>query len=157
MAVVRSIALRFSPTVHGAGDQGFSATLAGIARRTGVSGYIGDGANRWPAVHRTDAARLVRLAVESAEAGTRVHVVAEEGIAAKEMAEAHAAVLGVPAASIDPEAADEHFGWIARFYGADVPTSSVLTRERFGWEPAGPTLLEDIAAGVYADATPHNA
>ena len=154
---VRSIALRFAPTVHGPGDQGFSATIAAVARRTGVSGYIGDGTNRWPAVHRTDAARLVRLALESAEPGTRVHVVGEEGIAIKEMAEAHAAVLGLPVASIAPADAAEHFGWIAMFLGADVPTSNALTRERFGWEPTGATLLDDIRAGVYAEAAPHNA
>jgi nucleoside-diphosphate-sugar epimerase len=154
---VRSIALRFAPTVHGAGDHGFSATIAAIARRTGVSGYIGDGSNRWPAVHRDDAGRLVRLAVESAEPGTRVHVVAEEGISTRTMAEAHAAVLGVPTVSIDPDDAAEHFGWLAMFLGLDVPTSNALTRERFGWQPSGPTLLEDIAAGVYADPTPHNA
>ncbi|GAB4008986.1 SDR family oxidoreductase [Nocardioides ultimimeridianus] len=154
---VRSIALRFAPTVHGHRDHGFSATLAAVARRTGVSGYIGDGSNRWPAVHRTDAARLVRLAVEEAAPGTRVHVVAEEGITTRAMAEAHAAVLGLPTASIDPEDAAAHFDWIARFYGMDVPTSSAITRERFGWEPVGPTLLEDIAAGAYAAEIPDRA
>lgn len=153
---VRSIALRFAPTVHGPGDRGFSATIAGIARTHGVSAYIGDGSNRWPAVHRSDAARLVRLAVESAEPGARVHAVAEEGIATKAIAEAHAAVFGVPTASITPDAAAEHFGWIARFFGVDAPTSSAITRDRFDWEPSGATLLEDIAAGVYADVTPHN-
>lgn len=154
---VRTVALRFAPTVHGRGDHGFSATIAGVARRTGVSGYIGDGANRWPAVHRSDAATLVRLALEGSPAGSIVHAVAEEGIPTLRIAEAHAAVLGVPARSIAPDDAAAHFGWIAGFWGLDAPTSSALTRERLGWAPSGPTLLEDIADGVYAEATPHNA
>lgn len=154
---VRSIGIRFAPTVHGAGDYGFSSTIAGIALRTGVSGYVGDGSGRWPAVHRADAATVVRLALESGPAGSIVHAVAEEGIPTKQIAEAHAAALGVPAASIAPEDAEAHFGWIARFWGADVPASSAITRERYGWTPTHPTLLEDIAAGVYAHPTPHNA
>ncbi len=154
---VRSVAVRFAPTVHGQGDQGFSATLAGIARSADVSGYVGDGANRWPAVHRLDAANLVRLALEGAPAGSVVHGVAEEGIATKEIAEALGRALDVPAQSIAPEDAQAHFGWIATFWGADVPASSAITRARLGWAPTRSTLLEDIAAGYYSNPTPHNA
>ena len=154
---VRSVGVRFSPTVHGQGDHGFIATIAGIAQRTGVSGYVGDGSSRWPAVHRLDAAHLVRLALEGAQAGSVVHAVAEEGIATKDIAEALGAALGVPVQSVAPERAQEHFGWIAMFWGLDVPASSAITRERLGWEPTHPTLLEDIAAGYYSAPVPHNA
>ena len=149
---VRSVALRFAPTVHGPGDHGFTATLARIAREKGVSGYVGDGSNRWAAVHRRDAARLVALALEQAPAGSRVHAAAEEGIPAREIAEAIGRSLGVPAVSIAPEDADEHFGWIGRFFAADMPASSALTRQRLGWTPTHPGLLEDLAAGYYTGA-----
>jgi nucleoside-diphosphate-sugar epimerase len=147
---VRSVALRFAPTVHGTGDHGFTSTLVGIARDRGVAGYIGDGSNRWPAVHVHDAGHLVRLALEQATPGTVVHAVAEEGIPARDIAGAIAAHLGLDARSIAPEDAEAHFGWMARFFGLDAPTSSALTRERFGWEPTGPTLLADLAGGAYA-------
>jgi len=146
---VRSVGLRFAPTVHGEGDHGFVATIAGIARTTGVSGYVGDGSARWPAVHRLDAAHLVRLALEGAPAGSVVHAVAEEGVATRDIAEALGRGLGVPAASIDPADVTEHFGWIGRFFAMDAPTSSTLTRELLGWEPTHPGLLDDIAAGYY--------
>ena len=146
---VRSVGLRFAPTVHGEGDHGFVATIARIARTTGVSGYVGDGSARWPAVHRLDAAHLVRLALEGAPAGSVVHAVAEEGVPTRDIAEALRRGLGVPAASIDPADVTEHFGWIGRFFSMDAPTSSTLTRELLGWEPTHPGLLDDIAAGYY--------
>ncbi|MFW8745563.1 3-beta hydroxysteroid dehydrogenase, partial [Mesorhizobium japonicum] len=151
---VLPIQLRFAPSVHGTGgDHGFIAYIAGAARANGVSPYIGDGSNRWAAVHRDDAAHLVRLAIESPTTATVVHAVTEEGIPTKEIAEAIGARLGVPVTSIGEEEAAAHFDWMARFFGADLAASSALTRERFGWEPAGPTLVEDIAAGGYDPLT----
>lgn len=149
---VRPVALRFAPTVHGPGDHGFTAVLARIAREKGVSGYVGDGANRWPAVHRLDAARLVALALEKAPPGTRVHAAAEEGIPGREIAEAIGRAVSVPVVSVAPEDADEHFGWLGRFFSLDIPASSTLTRELLGWTPAQPGLLEDLAAGHYTGA-----
>ena len=146
---VRSVGLRFAASVHGIGDHGFVATLTQIARDRGVSGYLGDGANRWPAVHRSDAARLVALALGAAPAGSVVHAVGEEGVATRDIAEAIGRSLDLPTASVAPEDAEAHFGWMARFFGLDAPASSARTRERYGWEPTGPTLLEDIAAGGY--------
>jgi nucleoside-diphosphate-sugar epimerase len=146
---VRSSVIRLPPTVHGQGEQGFIPTLIGIARETGVSGYVGDGSNRWPAVHRLDAAHLYRLALESAPAGTRLHAAAEEGIALREIAEAIGAGLGVPVERIPDERASEHFAFLFLPLSLDNPTSSQLTRELLGWEPELPTLLEDIAAGFY--------
>jgi len=147
---IRPVALRFAPTVHGqGGDHGFVAVLAGIAQRTGVAGYVGDGTNRWTAVHRLDVATMVRLALEKAPAGSVVHGVAEEGIETRVIAAALGAALGVPTASIAPDEAAAHFGWIGGFFGLDVPASSARTRELLGWEPTHPTLLEDIAAGAY--------
>ena len=146
---IRPVALRFAPTVHGAGDHGFMAVLVGIARERGVAAYVGDGSNRWPAVHRLDAARLVALALDGAPAGTRVHAVAEEGIATREIAEAIGRGLGLPTASIAPDAAAEHFGWLGALIGRDIPASSERTRALLGWEPTHPTLLADLAAGAY--------
>ncbi|MGA1838170.1 SDR family oxidoreductase [Herbiconiux sp. 11R-BC] len=146
---VRSVALRFAPTVHGQGDYGFLSVIAAVARQKGVAGYIGDGSNRWPAVNRADAAAAVALALENAPAGTLVHAVGEEGISAKEIAEALGRTLGVPTASIAPEAVAEHFGWIGMFFGVDMPASSVLTQELLGWTPTHPGLLADIEAGYY--------
>jgi nucleoside-diphosphate-sugar epimerase len=146
---VRPVALRFSPTVHGQGDHGFVAELARVARERGVSAYVGDGANRWPAVHRSDAATLVRLALEKAPAGQSVHAVAEEGVPTRAIAEAIGRGLGVPVESVPAERAADHFGWIGMFFGADCTASSQKTRELLGWEPTGPTLLEDLDAGFY--------
>lgn len=145
---VRPVALRF-PIVHGAGDHGFISELVAVAARQGVVGYIGDGSTRWSAVHRSDAARLVRLALEQAPAGSRVHAVAEEGIPTRDLAAALGDHLGLPTASIAPEDAERHFGWIAAFYGLDLPATSARTRELLGWTPTGPTLFADIAAGAY--------
>ena len=149
---VRSVALRFAPTVHGRGDYGFTAVLAQVARERGVSAYVGDGTNVWPAVHRLDAGRLVALALDKAPAGSAVHAVAESGVPTKAIAEAIGHVLGLPVASVPAEKAAEHFGWIGMFFAGDFPVSSVQTRALLGWQPTGPTLVEDIEAGYYNTA-----
>jgi nucleoside-diphosphate-sugar epimerase len=146
---VRVLAARFAPTVHGTGDHGFVAALVAAARTAGSSGYVGDGSNHWSAVHVTDAARMVRLAVEGAPAGTVLHSVAEEGITTKEIATAIGAGLDLPVVSVAPEAAADHFGWIGMFFALDLQASSLRTRALLGWEPSGPTLGEDLAGGGY--------
>ncbi|WP_329168138.1 SDR family oxidoreductase [Streptomyces sp. NBC_01267] len=146
---VRSSVVRFPPTVHGDGDHGFMAALVGTARGKGVSGYVGDGANRWPAVHRLDAAHLVRLALEKAPAGSTLHAVAEEGVPIRAVAEVIGRRLDLPVASVPAEDAGEHFTWLGGFLGLDGPASSVLTRELLGWQPTGPGLLEDLDKGHY--------
>ncbi len=146
---VRSVSLRFAPTVHGDGDHGFLATIVGVARDTGTSAYVGDGANRWPAVHRFDAARMVRLALEQAPAGAIVHGVAEEGIAARDIAASVGRALGLPVSSVAPDQAYGHFGWISAFFALDIPASSALTQQTLGWTPTHPGLLDDLAAGSY--------
>jgi nucleoside-diphosphate-sugar epimerase len=146
---VRSSVLRLPPTNHGDGDNGFMATLVGIARAKGVSGYIGDGSNRWPAVHRLDSAHLFRLALEHAPAGSTLHAVADEGVPIKAIAEVIGRHLDVPVVSISPEDAPEHFTWLAGFLGADSPASSTLTRELLGWQPTQPGLIEDLDKGHY--------
>jgi nucleoside-diphosphate-sugar epimerase len=149
---VRAISARFAPTVHGMRDHGFIAYITAAARRHGVSAYVGDGSAAWSAVHRSDAARLVRLGIEEAPAGSRLHAVAEEAIPTREIAEAIAESLGVPVTSIAPEDAVEHFGFIGRFFALDMSASSNRTRELLGWTPTGPTLIEDIKAGAYTGA-----
>lgn len=151
---VRSSVVRFAPTVHGTGDPGFVAVLVGIAREAGVSGYVGDGTNRWPAVHRLDAAHLVRLALESAPPGSVVHAVAEEGLPARTIAEAIGRGLGVPVASVPAGRAADHFGWLGRFFAADCPASSRLTRELLDWRPTHAGLVEDLAQGRYFRTPP---
>ncbi|MCZ4497571.1 MAG: NAD-dependent epimerase/dehydratase [Marmoricola sp.] len=146
---VRGVVARFAPTVHGAGDHGFVATLVEVARTTGVSAYVGDGSHTWPAVHRSDAARLVRLAVDHAPGGSVVHAVAEQGVPTREIAEAIARNLGIGTMSVGPETALEHFGWIGRFFGAGMGASNAITRNLLGWAPAGPGLLEDLDQGHY--------
>lgn len=146
---VRSVSLRFSPTVHGAGDHGFVATLVDVARRTGVAGYVGDGANRWSAVHVQDAAGLVVRALETSAPGSAVHAVAEEGIPTRLIAETIGNQLGLPARSVAAEDAAEHFGWVGMFFALDLPASSAITQEALGWTPTQPTLLADLAAGHY--------
>jgi len=141
--------VRLSPTVHGDGDHQFVPTLINIAREKGVSAYIGDGRNRWNAVHRLDAARLFRLALEKATAGARYHAVAEEGIAFRDIAEVIGRRLNIPVVSKSPEEAADHFGWIGAFAGIDCPASSKLTQERLGWRPVHPTLLTDLERGTY--------
>ncbi len=149
---VRAVSLRFAPTVHGAGDHGFIAEIVAAARRTGVSAYVGDGTTAWSAVHRSDAARLVRLALDHAPAGTRVHAAAEEGIPSREIAEAIGRFLDLPVTSVAPSEAVAHFGFIGRFFGLDMRGRSDRTRDLLAWKPTGPTLLDDIAAGAYAHA-----
>jgi nucleoside-diphosphate-sugar epimerase len=146
---VRSSVLRLPPTVHGDGDHGFMATLVAIARDRGVSGYIGDGGNRWPAVHRLDAAHLYRLAVEGAPAGSTLHAVADEGIPVREIAETIGHQLNLPVAAVSPGDAAEHFSWLAGFLGIDGPASSAYTRELLGWEPTEPRLIDDLEQGHY--------
>lgn len=146
---VRVSAIRFAPTVHGPGDHGFVKRLVDVAREKGVSGYVGDGQNRWPAVHRLDAARLVRLALEKAPAGSVLHAIADEGVPTRAIAEIIGRKLGLPAKSISPEAAAAHFGWIGSFFAMDQPASSALTRQRMGWSPTHPGLIEDLEAGHY--------
>ena len=154
---VRSVVVRFAPTVHGPGDHGFVATLVRIARERGVSGYVDDGANRWPAIHRLDAARLVCLAVDDAPAGSALHATAEEGIRARVIAEAIGRALDVPVASIPADRAVEHFGWVGRFFGMDAPASSAITQELLGWTPVQPGLIADIDAGHYVARGPSDA
>jgi nucleoside-diphosphate-sugar epimerase len=146
---VRSSVLRLPPTVHGDGDHGFMATLVGIARDKGVSGYLGDGSNRWPAVHRFDAAHLFRLAVEQAPAGSVLHAVADEGVPIRAVAEVIGRHLDLPVAAISSEDAAGHFTWLSGFIGIDSPASSALTRELLGWQPAQPGLLDDLDKGHY--------
>jgi nucleoside-diphosphate-sugar epimerase len=146
---VRSVSVRFAPTVHGPGDHGFVALLVEIAKAARASGHIEDGSNRWPAVHRLDAASLVRLAVDGAPAGSSVHALAEEGIPTREIAEAIGAGLDVPVVSVPTDRAAEHFGWLARFFRADIVASNTITRDLLGWQPTHPGLIEDLAEGSY--------
>ncbi|MFL6062596.1 MAG: SDR family oxidoreductase [Marmoricola sp.] len=143
---VRSVVVRFSPTVHGPGDHGFIAVLTEVARERGVAAWIGEGGNRWPAVHRDDAAVLLARAAVDAPAGTVLHAVAEEGVSGRTIAEAIGAGLGVPTSSIPAEDAPEHFGWIGPLFALDAPASNAATRELLDWHPGGATLVEDIAA-----------
>jgi nucleoside-diphosphate-sugar epimerase len=147
---VHAVSLRFSPTVHGTGDHGFIAVLAAIARERGVAGYPGDGTNRWAAVHRTDAARMVTLGLAKAPAGSRLHAVAEDGIPTRRIAEAIGRAFDLPVASIPSDDVQDHFGWIGAFFAMDLTATSIRTRELLGWTPTGPTLVEDIDTGAYA-------
>ncbi|XRQ09296.1 SDR family oxidoreductase [Actinomadura welshii] len=146
---VRSSVLRLPPTVHGDGDPGFIAALIGIAHTKGVSGYIGDGSQRWPAVHRLDAARLFRLALDSAPAGSVLHATADEGVPIHAVAEMIGRHLGLPVTTVSPEDAGEHFGWLSNLLGTDMPASSGLTRDLLDWHPTGPDLLTDLDKGHY--------
>jgi nucleoside-diphosphate-sugar epimerase len=148
---VRASVVRLSPTVHGKGDHGFVSTLVSIAREKGVSGYIGDGANRWNAVHRLDAARLFLLALEKAPAGVSLHAVAEDAVPTRLIAEVIGKRLGLPVSSIPTGEAAAHFGWLVRFFSMDQPASSSITRERMGWNPTHPGLIADLDAGHYFD------
>jgi nucleoside-diphosphate-sugar epimerase len=146
---VRSSVVRLPPTNHGDGDNGFMATLVGVARDKRVSGYIGDGSNRWPAVHRLDSAHLFRLALEGAPAGSTLHAVADEGVPIRDVAEVIGRHLDLPVVSISPEDAGGHFTWLAAFLAADSPASSTLTRELLGWHPTQPGLIDDLDKGHY--------
>ncbi|MGK3202602.1 SDR family oxidoreductase [Amycolatopsis sp. MEPSY49] len=147
---VRASVVRLAPTVHGPGDYGFIGMLVDTARKTGQSAYVGDGANRWPAVHRLDAAVVFRLALEEAPAGTILHATAEN-VPFRSIAETVGRGLGLPVVSLTPEEAAGHFvsPFIARAYGIDAPVSSAATRELLGWSPRHPTLLDDVANGDY--------
>ncbi|GAA1254566.1 SDR family oxidoreductase [Pseudonocardia aurantiaca] len=147
---VHTVSLRFAPTVHGTGDHGFIAVLAAVARQKGVSGYPGDGTNRWAAVHRFDAARLVTLGLHKAPAGARLHAVAEEGVPTREIAQAIGLAFDLPVASIAADDVHDHFGWIGTFFGMDLSATSIATREILGWTPTGPSLIEDLDAGAYS-------
>jgi len=147
---VRSSAVRLPPIVHSSLDHhGFAHILIGIARQAGVSAYVGDGANRWPSVHTLDAARVYRLALESAPAGSRLHAVADEGVPFRDIAAAIGHGAGVPTASISASDAGERFAFLGTFVGVDNPTSSEVTRKVLGWEPAHPGLIEDLEHGHY--------
>lgn len=146
---VRSSVLRLPPTVHGDGDNGFMSTLVGIASDKAVSGYIGDGANRWPAVHRNDAARLFRLALEQAPAATVLHAVGDQGVPIRDVAEVIGRHLDIPVASIAPEQSGEQFGWLAGFLAVDAPASSAITQKLLDWHPTGPGLIDDLEKGHY--------
>jgi nucleoside-diphosphate-sugar epimerase len=146
---VRAMVVRLAASVHDQGDYGFVPTLIDIARQKGESAYVGGGLNRWPAVHRRDAARLYRLALEQGAAGTCYHGAAEEGIALRDLAAIIGQHLGVPVVSRTVEEAPAHFGWIARFVGLDLAASSALTQQQLGWQPRYPTLLADLEKGFY--------
>ena len=132
------------PQVHDTVKQGLVSYAIQMAREKGVSPYVGDGRNRWPAVHRFDAAHLYRLALEKGEGGARYNAVAEEGVSFREIAGVIGKGLKVPVVSITPEEARQHFGWLAMFTGWDIPASSALTRERLAWNPTGPGLIADL-------------
>jgi nucleoside-diphosphate-sugar epimerase len=147
---VRSSVVRLPPIVHSSLDHhGFAHVLIGIARQAGVSGYVADGANRWPSVHTLDAARVYLLALEDAPAGSRLHAVGDEGVPFRDIAAAIGRGVGVPTASISAADAGERFAFLGGFVGVDNPTSSELTRKLLGWDPAHPGLIEDLDQGHY--------
>jgi len=145
---VRASVVRL-PQVHNTVKQGFVSYLIAVAREKGVSAYVGDGRNRWPAAHVLDTARLYRLALEKREAGARYHAVAEEGVPLRDIAEVIGRGLKVPVVSLSPEEAGPHFGFLASFVGLDMPASSALTQERLGWCPTGPGLIADLEQMQY--------
>ncbi|HTA54875.1 MAG TPA: SDR family oxidoreductase [Candidatus Acidoferrales bacterium] len=149
---VSAAAVRFPASVHGDGDHGFVPILIGIAREKGVSAYVGDGLNRWAAVHRLDAAHLFRLALENGAAGARYHGVGEEGVPFRAIAELIGRHLSVPVVSKSPEEAAGHFGFFARFVSIDSPASSVMTQKRLGWHPTHRGLIEDLDRGHYFES-----
>jgi nucleoside-diphosphate-sugar epimerase len=143
---VRVSVIRLAPSVHGAGDHGFVPHIINFAREHGVSPYIGEGTNRWPGVHRRDAARLYRLALERAADHAVYHATVEEGVPFREIAGVIGRQLNLPVVSISGDAVDAHFGWFARFAQMDCPASNAKTRATLGWQPTEPGLLDDIAS-----------
>ncbi len=146
---IRASVLRLPPSVHGNGDHGFVPRLISIAREKGVSAFIGDGLNRWPAVHRLDAAHLYRIVLEKGSAGATYHGVADEGVPTREIAQAIGRGLNVPVVSKSRDEAADHFGWIAHFFGIDSPASSAQTQDRLGWRPVQPGLIADLKVEHY--------
>ena len=146
---VRASVMRLPPSVHGDGDHGFVPLLIGIAREKGVAAYIGDGLNEWPAVHRLDAARLYRLAIENNSPVHRHHANAEEGVPFRDIAGVIGRRLGIPVVSKSPEEASSHFGWFAHFAALDNPSSSERTRKLLGWQPTHPGLIPDLDRPIY--------
>ena len=146
---VRVSVVRMPPSVHGEGDHAFIPALIGIARAKGLSGYVGDGSNRWAAVHRLDAAHLFRLALEASPAEARLNAVGDEGVPFRDIAEVIGRHLNVPVSALSPGEADGHFGLFALFASIDGPASAALTQKRFGWHPAHPGLIADLDEGHY--------
>lgn len=151
---VRGIALRLPPSVHGDGDHGFVPRLIAVAREKGVSAYVGDGLNRWAAVHREDAARLYRLAIERGSSGARYHGVGDEGVPFREIARIIGKHLDVPVVSKTSEEAADHFGFLGRFAAMDIPASSEFTKRELGWDPTHIGLLPDLDRGRYFEEVP---
>ena len=149
---VRTSVVRLAPCVHDHVRRGFAGALIDIAEKSGVSGYIGDGSQRWPAAHRRDVARLYRLAAEEAPARSVLHGVGEQGVPLRAIAELIGVRLGLPVQALPPERAEAHFGWLGALVATDVPASSAATRALLGWNPSGPGLLDDLQHGDFFPA-----